>query len=272
MHNVEFFGAFDIVSLILTLFVLFFAGLMIYIRREDRREGYPIEDDVTGRLEPAQGMFFVAKPKAFRLAGGEGIVFKPDARRDAPEITGARRSRVSGAPFDPVGDPMLAGVGPGAYALRAQTPDRTDHGALKITPLRAAPDFFIDRRDPDPRGMTVLGVDGVAAGVVCDVWIDRGEILLRYLEVELAAPAPAGPRAVGAAAPAGRRVLLPMTMAVVSRSSRTVKTDTVLARQFAAAPALASPDEVTRDEEERIAAYYGAGYLYATPARTEPLL
>ena len=37
-------------------------------------------------------------------------------------------------------------------------------------------------------------------------------------------------------------------------------------------PALADPDVVTRDEEERIAAYYGAGFLYAKLSRTEPLL
>ena len=46
----------------------------------------------------------------------------------------------------------------------------------------------------------------------------------------------------------------------------------ILASQFAGVPVLASPDAVTRDEEERICAYYGGGYLYATPARAEPLL
>ena len=272
MHNVEFFGAFDIPALVLTLFTLFFLGLMIYLRREDRREGYPIEDDVSGRLEPAQGMLFAARPKVFRLAHGEGIVFKPDGLRDPPELAASRRSRVSGTPFQPVGDPMLAGVGPGAYAARARAPDRTDHVDLKITPLRQATDFFIDRRDPDPRGMTVLGADRRPAGVVSDVWVDRGEILIRYLEVELPAPAPAGPTMVGRET-AGPRVLLPMTMATVSRgAARTVKVDAIMAHQFASVPALDAPDVVTRDEEERICAYYGAGYLYAKPSRTEPLL
>ncbi len=271
MYNHEFFGAFDIVSLVLTLFVFFFLGLIVYIRREDRREGYPIEDDVHARLEPAMGSIFLADPKGFHLAGG-GVVYKPDEQRDTLELMAARRSRVSGTPYEPVGDPMLAGVGPGAYALRAKTPDLTDHGALKITPLRDAPDFVLDRRDPDPRGMTVLGCDRLPAGVVSDVWVDRGEILIRYLEVELTAPAPAAPQLVGAAPLPGRRVLLPMTMAVISRGSRTVKVDAIQAGQFAAVPALETPGVVTRDEEERITAYYGAGYLYANPARTEPLL
>lgn len=272
MYNVEFFGAFDITALVLTLFTLFFIGLVIYLRREDRREGYPIEDDVTGRAEPAQGLFFVAQPKGFRLAHGGGVVFKPDGVRDAREFPATRRSRVSGTPFQPVGDGMLAGVGPGAYAERAKTPDLTDHGDLKITPLRNAPDFVVDKRDPDPRGMTVLGADRMPAGVVSDIWVDRGEIMVRYLEVALTAAAPTTGLSVVGAEGATRRVLLPMPMAVVSRGARTVKVDAILAGQFAAVPALASADAVTRDEEERIAAYYGAGYLYAKPSRTEPLL
>jgi photosynthetic reaction center H subunit len=37
-------------------------------------------------------------------------------------------------------------------------------------------------------------------------------------------------------------------------------------------PALKSPDRVTLLEEEKIMAYYGAGTLYATADRQEPLL
>lgn len=267
MYNAHFFGTFDLTALMLTVFVLFFCGLLIYLRREDRREGYPIEDDVTGRAEPLQGLFFVAPPKSFRLPHGGGMVFKPDGISDSHEISAARRSRVSGTPLQPVGDPLLAGVGPGAYANRLRVPDLTDHGALKITPLRNAPDFRVDGRDRDPRGMTVFGADGRPAGVVSDIWVDRGEILIRYLEVELI---PAGLAVVGAL---GRRVLLPMTMAVVSGGlRRTVKVDALLAHQFGGVPALADPDVVTRDEEERICAYYGGGYLYATAARAEPWL
>ena len=45
-----------------------------------------------------------------------------------------------------------------------------------------------------------------------------------------------------------------------------------MASQFADVPALRNPDEVTLLEEEKVTAYYGAGTLYATPARAEPLL
>ncbi len=49
---------------------------------------------------------------------------------------------------------MLDAIGPGAYALRADTPDLTVDGDDKIVPMRAAPSFFVANGDPDPRGMT----------------------------------------------------------------------------------------------------------------------
>lgn len=270
MYNAEFFGTFDLTALVLTTFTVFFLGLILYLRREDRREGYPLEDDVTGRREPGQGLFFVAQPKVFNLPEGRAPVAKPDGGRDGMDLKAYRASRAPGTPLQPSGDPMLSGMGPGAYANRATVPDRTDLGELKVTPLRDRPDFSLDGRDPDPRGMVVLGADKARAGVVTDVWIDRGEFLVRYLEVALDAPS-AGLTVVGAE-PFGRRVLLPMTMAVVSRAPRTVKVAAILGAQFADVPTIASPDQVTRDEEERIQAYYGGGFLYATPARSEPWL
>jgi photosynthetic reaction center H subunit len=46
----------------------------------------------------------------------------------------------------------------------------------------------------------------------------------------------------------------------------------ILASQFAEVPGLKNPDVITSLEEEKITAYYGAGTLYATPERQEPLL
>ena len=80
MHNVTFAGDIDVVSLILYSFFAFFLGLVLYLRREDRREGYPLEDDVTGALEPTPGFLFTAQPKAFLTA--DGVISKPDAKRD----------------------------------------------------------------------------------------------------------------------------------------------------------------------------------------------
>jgi photosynthetic reaction center H subunit len=250
---------------------LFFASLILYIRREDRREGYPLEDDATGKLEPGSGLFFTALPKTFILPDGQAPVYKPNADREAPIFSASRRTNISGAPLSPVGDPMLAKVGPGAYAQRARTPDPMFHGGPKIVPLRVATDFSIDGETSDPRGMTVEGADGLKAGVISDVWVDKAEFLIRYLEVELSAPNLAGLSVVGSE-PAAKHVLLPMTMAVVKKARRTVRVDAILASQFVDVPTLENPNQVTLDEEERVCAYYGGGLLYATPKRAEPIL
>jgi photosynthetic reaction center H subunit len=144
------------------------------------------------------------------------------------------------------------------------------HGGPKIVPLRVATDFSVDGAASDPRGMAVLGVDGAAAGVISDIWVDKAESLIRYLEVELSGSAPAGLSVVGSTAT--KRVLLPMTMAVVDKRRRAVKVDAIAGAQFADVPKLENADQVTLDEEERIVAYYGGGYLYATATRAEPLI
>jgi photosynthetic reaction center H subunit len=252
MHDAYFYGNTDIAEIIFSVFVLFFLGLVVYLRREDRREGYPLEDDVSGRLEPLGGLFFLARPKTFILPHGEGVITRPNYARDVPELAAGRTSRAPGAPLEPIGDPMLAGVGPGSVAQRAHKPDVTFHGAPKIVPMRIAEGFSIDGKHNDPRGMTVIGADGIEGGVVTDVWVDRAEVLIRYLEAEVA-PA--------------KRVLIPMPMAVV-----TVRVRAVLGSQFAGAPTLESPDQITLYEEEKVCAYYGGGLLYATAARSEPYL
>jgi photosynthetic reaction center H subunit len=51
-----------------------------------------------------------------------------------------------------------------------------------------------------------------------------------------------------------------------------IKVESILANQFALVPGLKSQDQITLLEEEKIMAYYGAGTLYATPERQEPLI
>jgi photosynthetic reaction center H subunit len=109
-----------------------------------------------------------------------------------------------------------------------------------------------------PRGMTVLDARGNAAGTVRDLWLDRAEMVFRYLEVEV--PAVGGTR----------RVLLPMPFARITRKG--VAVHAILAEQYANVPATKAPDRITLLEEERVQAYYGAGLLYAEPSRAEPLL
>jgi photosynthetic reaction center H subunit len=250
---------------------LFFFSLIVYLRREDRREGYPLEDDVNGRLEPTSGALFTATAKHFLLPHNLGVVVKPNADRDAPVLNAARTSPAAGSPMVPTGDPMTAGLGPGSFAHRAKRPDLMADGTPKIAPLALAHEYSVDAKDHDPRGKTVLGADRAVAGIVTEVWVDRMEFMIRYLEVALPAPPATGLNLVGSA-PAAKTVLVPMVMATVSRSGGPIKVDAILASQFAGVPALAQPGQITLDEEERICAYFGAGYLYATPARTEPLI
>ena len=53
-------GSLDITQLVFFAFVLFFVGLIFYLRREDRREGYPLEDEATGLIESYGIGFFGA--------------------------------------------------------------------------------------------------------------------------------------------------------------------------------------------------------------------
>ena len=257
MHNRLIAGHIDIAELMFYIFFLFFLGLIIYLRREDRREGYPVEDDIGGRLRRDDGLLTTARPKTFNLPFGQGSVTLPNSNRDPVEVANSRRTAAwTGASIEPIGDPMAAGIGPGARAHRAKFADVTAEGHLRIVPIGDATGTTVEARDVDPRGLTVRGADGAIAGTVSDIWVDRSEMMIRYLEVDTGT----------------RKVLMPMTMALVSRGKNNVTCSAITAAQFAAVPALAKKCEITRDEEEQVVAYFGAGYLYATPERQEPII
>jgi photosynthetic reaction center H subunit len=247
----------DVAFIALCLFFMFFLGLIIYLRREDRREGYPLEEDGNAQaLRTPGGFLFFPDPKSFALPHGRGTVTVPNAKRDTRPIA-AKRSVVPGSPLIPTGNPMADGVGPAAWAERANVPDVDNHGKPKIVPMRVAKNISIAEGDPDPRGMKVVGADGAAAGTVSDVWVDKPEAMIRYLEVSLSG---------------GSKVLLPITMALIHGAQKTVEVEAITAAQFAGVPKLSNPDQVTFLEEEKVCAYYGGGFLYATPSRSEPLI
>lgn len=246
----------DVAQIVLYAFWLFFFGLVIYLRREDKREGYPLESDRSERAPRVviQGFPAMPEPKTFSLAHGSATSGRVDSRPIAAQpLLG-----FPGAPLEPTGNPMLDGIGPGAYANRADRPDHTHEGLDKIVPLRAAPGFFVPFATMDPVGMTVLGADNEVAGTVSDVWIDRSEPQVRYFEVQVAG--------------SGRRVLLPAGFSRVDCTYRRIRVRAILAHQFKDVPGTARPDQVTLREEDRISAYYGAGTLYAEPSRLGPLL
>lgn len=251
-------AGFDIVELCLYLFFAFFLFLVLYLQRESRREGYPVEADSTGRVETIEGWQWFDKPKAFLLPHGQGVAHAPNGKRETRPLALARTAVWPGATHVPTGDPLVDGVGPASWAERADVPDLMHNGAVKIRPLSQISDHFsIVKQDADPRGMTVVGFDKARAGQVVDVWVDQAESLIRYLEVKVDANS--------------RHVLLPMFMCTVSRARNAVTTDSVTAAQFANAPGLARQDQITLLEEEKVQGYFGGGYLYATPGRAEPL-
>jgi photosynthetic reaction center H subunit len=247
----------DVAQLVLYAFWIFFAGLIFYLRREDKREGYPLVYDGP-QNRPYLNFPPIPEPKTYLLADGTTVLSPRPGREQSP-INAEPAAAWPGAPLIPTGDPMLDAVGPGAYAMRENVPDRTLEGHLKIVPLRADLGLTLEERDPDPRGMPVIGADGVAAGTVSDVWVDRSEIIVRYLEVDLGGTPP-------------KRVLLPMTFSDIDGRHGVVRVEAILGAQFVNVPVLAKPDEVTFLEEDRISAYYGGGTLYATPLRAESIL
>ena len=246
----------DVAQVMLYLFWIFFAGLIFYLRREDRREGYPLFSEPSNTYKDP-GFLWIPPPKVFRLPHG-GTATAPNAPDDRA-IKAAKIGAWPGAPLEPIGDPMMAAVGPGAYAERNNAPDLTVDGRIKIVPMRADRHYAVDAHDRDPRGFTVTGADKRQAGTVREIWVDRSELIIRYLEETLSGPN-------------GRSVLLPMTFCRIDRRRGNVHVQSIFASQFAGVPALANSEQVTRLEEDKVCAYYGAGTLYATPSRTEPIL
>jgi photosynthetic reaction center H subunit len=245
----------DVASLLFTIFILFFIGLVVYLTLESKREGFPLESERFGQITNENGLIMMPKAKVFHTESG--IDYQaPLAKVPAPEVLNAEPAHyMSGAPLVPIGNPLLAGVGPGSYANRADVPDVGLHGEPRIVPLSKLPSFKIHAKDQSPIGMTVFGADHQAAGTVSDVWVDHMESMIRYLEVRL---------------PQGDHVLVPQNFALNKRDG--VKVHAILAAHFTLVPKTKSNEQITLLEEEKIMAYFGAGLLYATPERQEPLI
>lgn len=173
-----------------------------------------------------------------------------------------------GAPLEPIGNPLTAGIGPGAWADRSDKPDLTINGVARIVPMRVATDFFVAHEDPDPRGLDVKGMDGSVGGKVVELWVDRSEPCLRYLEIEVTG---------------GGRRLVPVPFMRIPRakgwfpfmspspSASHVQIDVLKAGDFDGIPQTKTADLVTLLEEDKISAYFGAGSLYNSELRYGPL-
>ncbi len=247
MVGVNFFGDFDLASLAIWSFWLFFALLVYYLQTENMREGFPLETE-DGKAAPNQGPFPVPKPKTFALPHGRGSVTVPSAENEAAHRRGdlalARTAASEGFPHMPTGNPMADGVGPAAWAPRRDIPELDGHGHNKIAPLATATGFSVTA-GRDPRGMKVQANDLAMVGTVSDMWIDGSEQLARYLEVTL---------------DGGVKRLIPLPMARI-KSDRVV-VSALSSGQFAGIPATRSTTEVTMLEEDKISGYVAGGTLY----------
>jgi len=245
----------DAAQLTLYAFWAFFAVLVYYLRSEDKREGYPL---VTDGPNPERLVGFppLPEPKTFVLRDGSTRT-APRAEALVPVTNAVPAYKFDGAPLIPTGNALLSGVGPASWAERADTPDIDAEGHNRLVPLRVATDLSIASEDPDPRGFQAIGADGKVGGTVADVWVDRGDLLIRYYEV---------------ATSGTRTVMIPAPLVKVHADDKKVTTGSVPAALFAGAPTLANPDRITFREEDRVSAYFGGGYLLATADRSESWL
>jgi photosynthetic reaction center H subunit len=247
-----FFGNFDLAQLALYAFWIFFAGLVIYLQRENQREGYPtVNEDGSD----AGATFGMPGPKTFLLPHGRGEVTVPSSSTtERTDLALAPTSASPGFPYEPTGNPMLDGVGPASYALREDAPELDADGHPTMRPLRMA-EGFRHFAGKDPRGLPVIAGDGAVVGTISDMWVDTGELIVRYLEIDLGA---------------GGRRLVPMPLARITWRGVVVKS--IYAEHFAAVPQTKSDSQVTKLEEEKICAYYAGGKLYASRERLDSQL
>jgi photosynthetic reaction center H subunit len=253
-------GHIDVAQVVLYTFWLFFAGLIFYLRREDRREGYPLESEINGEPINADSIL-IPSEKKFKMMTGEELGTMRKDKRDA-DLRLAPTQGWSGAPFEPTGDPMVDGVGPASWAERRDHVETTYEGHPKIQPVRNLKGYDIADGDVDPRGLPVRACDGKDVGEVTDLWVDVGEHMIRYLEVRLE----------GETGKEKGSLLLPMTMVRLTGYPAHCKVYSIRSDQFPGVPRTKSKDTVSLLEEERVVAYYSGGYLYAKPSRMGPVI
>jgi len=257
MLEVPFFAEFDLASLTLWMFYLFFAGLVYWIQRENMREGFPLKND-DGSDQSTLSGWTPPADKTFKLPHGRGDYVVPSGQNpDRPDesLALARPNGSDGFPFEPTGNPLVDGVGPASWAPRRDEAELDAHGHPKIQPMAAHDDYF-HASGRDPRGLPVISGDGEVVGMVTDMWVDVPEQLVRYLEYTLDAD--------------GSKRLVPMTLCRIWGPKVIIKS--IFAEHFADVPTIASTTQITKLEEEKVSAYYGGGHLYASSARLEPQL
>lgn len=245
----------DLPEVALVVFFLLFAGLVWHLRRRDKLEGYPMQASPFDQT-PLLG-FPAPPPREVYLLQEGGATVTPHFYPPTP-IQARPLYPFGGTPLVPVGNPLLAAIGPGAWVNRTDRPMLTENGELMLQPLRLCDDWRVEEGEADPRGMTVFDWRWTEVGVVADLWVDRSIKILRLLEVELNAGLGRG------------RVLVPIFHADIREGAREVRVTSLRWHQFADVPMPSAPDRISAREEERLNAYYAAGRFYRDSPLTEP--
>ncbi len=252
----------DTAQVALYAFWIFFAGLIVYLQRESKREGFPLVSEVEPFTERESGDAWpqTPAPKRFRTLEGRLFFAPPGSPPRFP--VGARPvATFPGAPLEPTGNPLVDGIGPASWCYRSDEPEIDVDGSLKIEPLREQPTLQLHPTSRDPRGWAVIGADGLVAGTVVDLWVDKLEEAVLYLEVALTV-----------AGVEGEHVLVPSRFAQYRNRLQRVKVRAITAGQFALVPRLRHSTRITPLEEEKLVGYFGGGDMYALPGRGGPLL
>ncbi|MEL6951225.1 MAG: photosynthetic reaction center subunit H [Pseudomonadota bacterium] len=252
-------GSIDFVEIVFTLFWLFFGVLVLYLHRESKREGYPLDSPHRGGDVVVRGFPSEPRQKTY-LTPHHGKVSVPRQDPDR-ELAAEPVGDFPGAPLVPTGDPLVDGIGPAAWSDRADTPDLTLHGEPRIVPMRNHDEYGIDERDADPRGMDVVAADGKSVGKVIDNWVDIPEPMIVYIEIALDPSVGSG------------NVLMPFAFVdKIDRDAGELHANALLSEQYSRVPRTRDSDTITLLEEDKVMAYFGGGKLLAEPSRSEPLI
>ena len=61
----------DVASIVFTLFILFFIGLVYHLTLESKREGFPLETLRYGKIKNEEGITLMPKAKFFKTEFGK---------------------------------------------------------------------------------------------------------------------------------------------------------------------------------------------------------